>query len=196
MELVAIQDFAVRLEEHSPLGHLVFMRAEDVAQVRDFLVHVVQHLPNGIDFHFSAFEALQRKANRQVLGELHQDGFVRLRVGRSRRQRGERLPQQVLGAARHLRHLLLKASWARAQSTFACSHPSEICKRSEYFQDFVFGWPRGVPMTMELPAPSAFQAQKNSVRLAPDAASRRSHAATRPTRVGCFRGTCSRSGPT
>src|SRR6266849_9915845 len=90
------------------------MSAENLSQVLDFLVHAVEHLANGVDFHFAAFEALQRETDRQVFGELHDHRLVRLGVRRLRRHARERLLQHILCAPRQLRHLLLKRT--------RCSH--------------------------------------------------------------------------
>jgi len=61
-----VQNFAMGLRQEARFGHLVFMCAENLSQVLDFLVHAVEHLANRIDFHFAAFEPLQCKAYRQV----------------------------------------------------------------------------------------------------------------------------------
>ncbi len=70
---LAVENFAVGLDQHSGVGHLVFVRAENLAEILDFRVHAVEHLPDGIDFDLAAFKTLERKANRQMFGQLHQD---------------------------------------------------------------------------------------------------------------------------
>ena len=105
-----IENLAVRFDQHPGFGHLVFMRAENLAQVFNLLVHAVEHLPDGVDFHFAALEALQSKADCQVLSKLHDHGLIGLRGRCLGRQAGQRLLQRVLRAARKLGHLLLKCS--------------------------------------------------------------------------------------
>src|SRR5229473_3520125 len=89
----------MRLRQDARIAHLVFMRAEDLSQILDFLVHAVEHLANGVHFHFAAFEPLQREADGQVFGQLHDHRLVRLGVRRLRRQACECLFQRVLRAA-------------------------------------------------------------------------------------------------
>src|SRR6266849_6252299 len=106
------------------------MSAENLSQVLDFLVHAVEHLANGVDFHFAAFEALQCETDRQVFGQLHDHRLVRLCVRRLRRQAGERLFQRVLRAARQLRHLLLKRT-RRGHSTLPRADVPETRQRTQ-----------------------------------------------------------------
>ena len=98
-----VENFAMRLREDARFAHFVFMSAENLSQILDFLVHAVEHLANRIDFHFAAFEALQREANRQLFRQLHEHGLIRPGIRRLRRQGRERLLQCVLRAARQLR---------------------------------------------------------------------------------------------
>ncbi len=81
-----VENFAVRLDHEAGIGHLVFVRAENFAEIIDLLIHAVEHLPHGVYFHFAAFKTFERKADRQMLGEFYQDGFIRLAF---RRLRGE-----------------------------------------------------------------------------------------------------------
>ena len=121
---LAVEDFAVRLKKYLGLAQLVFTRTKNLAKIFDFLVHAVQHLANCVDFHFSALEPIERKANRQVFRELHQHIFIRLRIGRARCKRGERLPEHVLHSARHLRHLVLEIPGACARLSRARRNPA------------------------------------------------------------------------
>ena len=67
------------------------MRAENFSQILDFRVHAIQHLPHGVDLDLTLFKSFQRKANGQMLGELHQHCFVRLADRGLRGQPGDRL---------------------------------------------------------------------------------------------------------
>ena len=51
--------------------HLVFVRAQNLAEIFDLSIHAVEHLPHRIDLDLAAFESLQRKANRQMFGQLY-----------------------------------------------------------------------------------------------------------------------------
>ncbi len=95
-----VENLAVRLRQDARIAHLVFMRAKNLSQILDFLVHAVEHLANGVHFHFAAFEPLQREADGQVFGQLHDHRLVGLGVRRLRRQACECLFQRVLRAAR------------------------------------------------------------------------------------------------
>src|SRR5712692_2779285 len=101
------------------------MSAENLSQILDFLVHTVEHLPHCVDLDFAALEALQREADRQVLGQLHNHGFVRLGVRCLRRQARKGLFQCVLRAARQLSHLLLKRTCRRGHAALPGTHVSE-----------------------------------------------------------------------
>jgi hypothetical protein len=78
------------------------VRAKNLAEILDLLIHAVEHLPDRVDFDFALFEALDGEANRQVLRQLNKDRLIRLRVRCLRGQSRERLLQRVLGAARQL----------------------------------------------------------------------------------------------
>ena len=127
----------MRLDQQPGFAHLVFMSAENLSQVLDFLVHAVEHLAHGIDFDFTAFEPLQRETDRQVFGELHDHGLVRLGVRRLRRQARERLLQHVLRAARQLRHLLLEHT-CRSHSTLPRADVPKTSQGAENCEDLIF----------------------------------------------------------
>src|SRR6267142_1315812 len=134
---LTVENLAVRLDEQPGFAHLVFMSAENLSQVLDFLVHAVEHLPNGVDFHFAAFEALQRETDRQVFGQLHDHRLVRLGVRSLRRQACESLFQRILRAARQLRHLLLECT-CRGHATLPCGNVPKARQRAENPIDLFF----------------------------------------------------------
>src|SRR6266481_9548730 len=113
------------------------MRAENLPQILDFLVHAVQHLPHGVHFHFAAFEALQRETNCQMLGQLHDHGLIRFRIRRLRRQACQRLFQCVLRAAGQFRHLLLECSGG-GHSALTRPHAPETSQRPQNRIDLIF----------------------------------------------------------
>ena len=76
------------------------MGAQNFAQIFNFLVHAVEHLTNGVNFHFAALEALQRKADGKVLRELNQHRLIGFGAGSFCRKFGERLLQNILRTTR------------------------------------------------------------------------------------------------
>src|SRR6266446_1005191 len=125
-----VKNLAVRLRQDTFIGHLVFVRAENLPQVLDFLVHAVEHLAHSVDFHFAALEAFQREPNCQVFSKLHNYGVIRLGTRRLRGQACERLLHHVLRAARQLRHLLLEHT-CRGHSTVTCPNAPETRQRAQ-----------------------------------------------------------------
>jgi hypothetical protein len=103
-----VENLAMRLDHHPRFGHLVFVRTKNFAEIFNFGVHAVEHLPHGVDFDFAAFKPLQRKANRQMLCQFHENGFVRLAFRSLRRESGDGSPQRVLRGPGQLGHLLLE----------------------------------------------------------------------------------------
>ena len=69
------------------------MSPQNLPQILDFLVHAIEHLADRIDFHFAALKAFQREPDRQVLGQLHDNGLIHLRVWRFGDQTRKSLPQ-------------------------------------------------------------------------------------------------------
>src|SRR5581483_375643 len=65
---LAIENFAMRFHKHPGFGHLVFVRAENLAQIFDFAVHAIEHLADGIDFDFAALEAIDSEFDGEMLG--------------------------------------------------------------------------------------------------------------------------------
>src|SRR5262249_35556282 len=70
----------MRFRQDARFGHLVFLLPKDFTELVDLLVHAVKQLAHGVDLHLAAFELLQREADSQVFGELHQDAFVQFFV--------------------------------------------------------------------------------------------------------------------
>src|SRR6266403_1765396 len=103
---------------------------QNFPQILNLLVHVVQHLPHGIDFHFAALESFQRETNREVLGKLHDYGLIRFRIWRLRGQARECLLQHVLCAPGQLRHLLLEHS-RRSHAALTCADATETRQRAQ-----------------------------------------------------------------
>ena len=134
---LAVENFAVGLDHDSRVGHLVFVRAENLAEIFDLRVHAVEHLPHGVDFDFTAFKTFECKANRKMLGQFHQDGFIRLAFGRLRCKPGNRALQSVLRGARQLIHLLLELS-SRSGATLACADVAEAGQRAQNSIDLIF----------------------------------------------------------
>src|SRR6266446_570867 len=124
------------------------MSPQNFPQILNLLVHVVQHLPHGIDFHFAALESFQRETNREVLGKLHDYGLIRFRIWRLRGQARECLLQQVLCAPGQLRHLLLERS-RRSHAALTCADATETRQRAQNRVNLFLAW-----LTASAPTPS------------------------------------------
>ena len=105
----------------------------------DFLVHAVEHLADRVDLHVALFVALERKANREMFGELDEHGLIGLGVGRVRRQFGERRFQRVLRAAGQLRHLLVECARRGHAAAATRADLADAGQRAENAEDFFFG---------------------------------------------------------
>src|SRR5262249_408560 len=64
-------------------------------------IHAVEKLLNRVDAEFTAFVAVERKANSDVLGQFQEHRFIGLFVRRLSRESGESLLESVLSANRH-----------------------------------------------------------------------------------------------
>ncbi len=109
---LAVENFAVRFDQDSRIGHFIFVGAENLAEIFDLLIHAIEHLADGVDFYFAVFELLESKTDGQMFRQLHQHGFIRLGLSGLRRQAGDSLPQRHLRIAWQLRNLLLERSRA------------------------------------------------------------------------------------
>ena len=83
---LAIENFAVRLDDHARVAHFFFVRAEEFAKRFDFGVEAIEHLADGVDLDVALFVAINREANGEMFGELYERGLIGLGVGRVRRR--------------------------------------------------------------------------------------------------------------
>src|SRR5690348_7105672 len=128
------------LDHNSSVGHLVFVSAKNLTKIFDLLVHAIEHLAHGIDFHFAALKSLESKLDRQMFGQLHEDGFVRFACRGLGCETSDGSPQILLGAARQFRHLFLEYSGG-SRPALPGSHVSETRQGAQYRVYVVFGGP-------------------------------------------------------
>jgi len=95
---LAVQELAVRFDQNSRFGQLVFVLAENLPQFFDFVVHAVQHLPHRIYFDFPAFKFFESETDGKMLCQLHQHILIQLLVFALFGQSSQCVPQCVLRA--------------------------------------------------------------------------------------------------
>ena len=98
--------------ENSRVGHFIFVRAKNVAETFNLLIHAIEHLADGADFYVAVFELLQCETDGEVFGQLHQHGFIGFGLRGLGRQTCDGLTQRGLRGARQLRNLLLECAGA------------------------------------------------------------------------------------
>ena len=120
-----VQQIGMRFHSNPSLGHLVFARAQHLAQRFHFMAHLVEQLAHSIHAHFAALESVEREANRQIFGKFDERGAVELGFRRAGHHSGERLAQGDLRVLRQMREFFLPSvrvqilSFARALRCFS-----------------------------------------------------------------------------
>src|SRR5690348_8864735 len=135
---LAVENLPMGLDHNSSVGHLVFVSAKYLTEIFDLLVHAVEHLAHGIDSHFAALKSLESKLDRQMFGQFHEDGFVRLACRRLGCETSDGSPQILLGAARQFSHLFLEYSGS-SRSSLPSSNVSETRQGAQYRVYVVLG---------------------------------------------------------
>src|SRR6266568_7962363 len=161
----------------SGFAHLVFVRAENLSQTLDLLVHAVQHLPHRVDFDLASFETLQGKADGQEFRQLHEQGFVGPYIRRLRRQARKRLLQQVLSRARQLRHFFLEPARSGA-AALSCPDAAKSRQRTQNSKNLILGGLREPCAT----AAGTTNASDSGAGYRPAETARRAGSAPGPTR--------------
>jgi hypothetical protein len=95
------------------------MRAENFSQIFNLGVHAVEHLADGVDFDFAAFEAFEGKFDSEMFGEFYEYRLVGLAFRGLRGKPGDGPLQSVLRASRQFRHLLLELAGSRGATLAA-----------------------------------------------------------------------------
>src|SRR5690348_3637130 len=138
---LAVENLPMGLNHNSSVGHFVFVSAKNLTKIFDLLVHAIEHLAHGIDFHFAALKSLQSKLDRKMFGQFDEDGFVRLACRGLGCETSDGSPQILLGAARQFRHFFLEYSGS-SRSSLPGSDVSETRKRAQYRVYVVLGGPK------------------------------------------------------
>ena len=113
------------------------MRAKDVTETLNLLIHAIKHLANGADFYIAVFELLEGETDGEVFGQLHKHGFIGFGLGGLGRQTCDGLAQCGLRGARQLRDLLLECAGA-GNSTLTGSDLTETCERAKNSEHLSF----------------------------------------------------------
>src|SRR2546426_1889053 len=124
-----VKNVRVGLYDQAGFSHFVFVCAQNLAQIADFLVHAVQQFLDGVDLDLAALVTLQSKTDRQVLRETHQHGLTGQSLGSLCCKVAKGLADYILCAARKLCDFFPEGPLCGRSAGF--THMTQICQVAE-----------------------------------------------------------------